>query len=395
MIRAKKNAIALTAFFIILVGIGEFTDWLPLGRIWKQNRQNVVQDCRVNVLTTPDLQKIEKKITSIDRYAYISQIGKSAFFRVEELDKKATFVKLTEPDFKFVAVTDLSTMRPFAFVDYKIEKGKLRILVNDKLANSLDLGSDKFTDQNILIKRTNSEKGTFIVRLQDKSDSVIYLADVNKPKLDFVKGLSNIEFCASDTAGVGLIVVDRKGNFSRVDIEKDVPTSRLICTYNSQIDDIKYSAKAEALLILDRAHLKLTILDAKTGVQRGILSMSKGDAVDVISGTEGGILDNDLIDLVTAQVVEELPGFCKKSIFAVDFTNKRLYYSSCELGKESQPKASGTYMSSYDLHDMKMETQVDLGEKSAGAEEKLKRQDEVKSIFLDHMNRLIVLTVPI
>lgn len=395
MIRAKKNAIALTAFFIILVGIGEFTDWLPLGRIWKQSQQNTVQDCRVNILSTPDLQKIDKKLTSIDRYALVKQVQKSPFYRVETLDKKATYYKLTEPDFQFVAISDLNTMKPFAMVDFGVEKGKLRIYVNDKLVNSLVLGSEKQSEERTRILRTSSDVGTFIVRMQDQADSVIYLADLNKPKLDFVKGLSDIQFCASDQAGSSLILLDKKGNFLRVDIEKNAPHVKPICTFIEQLDDIKYSAKAEAILIVDRSHLQLIILDAKTGVKRGVLPMAKGASISVISGTDGGLIDNELVDLVTGEKVEELPGFCKKSLFAVDFANKRLYYSSCELGKASQPKAPPTFMSSYDLHEMKMETQVDLGEKSKGAEEKLRRVDEVKSIFLDHMNRLILLTQPI
>ncbi len=395
MIRAKKNAIALTAFFIILVGIGEFTDWLPLGRLWKQSQVHTVQDCRVNLLTTPDLQKIGKKITSIDRYADFKQVSKSAFFRVGTLAKKWTFYKLSNPDYQFEPVSDLNMMRPFAFVEYSVDKGKLRINVNDKLVSSLSLGSEKYTSENAQIQRTSSELGTFVVRLQDKADSVGYLADLNKPKIEWMKGLSNLTFSASDKAGQSLIVVDKKGNFLRVDIEKNAVKVRPICTYKVEFDDIKYSAKAEALILIDRAHSQLTILDARTGVKRGSLPIAKGEQVSVISGTEGAILDNKLIDLVTCVIVEELPGFCKKSIFTVDFNNKRLYYSSCELGKESQPKAAPTFLSSYDLHEMKMEAQVDLGEKSAGAEEKLKREDEVKSIFLDHMNRLIVLTVPI
>lgn len=395
MIRAKKNAIALTAFFIILVGIGEFTDWLPLGRLWKQSQMHTVQDCRVNLLTTPDLQKIGKKITTIDRYADFKQVGKSAFFRVETLGKKWTFYKLSEPDFQFEPVSDLNLMRPFSYVEFNVDKGKLRIYVNDKLVSSLSLGSEKYTNENALIKRTSSELGTFVVRLQDKADSVGYLADLNKPKIEWLKGLSNLLFSASDKAGKSLIVVDKKGNFTRADIEKNVVKVKPICIYRDEFDDIKYSAKAEALILIDRLHSQLTILDANTGVKRGSLPIAKGEQVNVISGTEGAILDNKLIDLVTAVIVEELPGFCKESIFTVDFNNKRLYYSSCELGKERQPKAAATYLSSYDLHEMKMEAQVDLGEKSAGAEEKLKREDEVKSIFLDHMNRLIVLTVPI
>ncbi|MCW5822665.1 MAG: hypothetical protein KIT34_07655 [Cyanobacteria bacterium TGS_CYA1] len=395
MIRAKKNAIALTAFFIILVGIGEFTDWLPLGRVWKSKQQNAVQDCRVNILTTPDLQKVDKKITTIDRYANVEQVGKSAFFRVETLGKKTAFYKLTEPDYQFVQVADLVSMQPFALIEFKIEKGKLKISVNDKLATSLPLDWDKSTVENTLIQRTNSETAAFIVKMDDKSDSVAYLADLNKPRLELVKGLSDLQFCAGDNAGANLIAVDKKGNVFRVEIEKNLARVKPVCIYNDQIDDIKYSAKAEALLILDRTQLKLTVLDARTGIKRGILSFEKGDIVNVISGTEGGLVDNELIDLVTGQVVEELPGFCKKSIFAVDFANKRLYYSSCDLGSKNPAKAPPTYIASYDLHEMKMETQVDLGEKSAGAEEKLKREDEVKSIFLDHMNRLIILTVPI
>lgn len=395
MIRAKKNAIALTAFFIILVGIGEFTDWLPLGRIWKSRQQNAIQDCRVNILTTPDLQKIGKKMTTIDRYANVEQVGKSPFFRVQTLGKKTAFYKLTEPDYQFVQVTDLVTMQPFTLVDFIVEKGKLRISVNDKLATSLTLDWDKSTKENTLIQRTNSETAAFIVKIDDKNDSVAYLADFSKPKLELVKGLSEIQYCAGDKAGANLILVDKKGNIFRVDIEKNLARVKPVCVYNDQIDDIEYSARAEAILILDRSQLKLTILDAKTGVKRGVLPIDKGDTVNVISGTEGGLVDNELIDLVTGRVVEELPGFCKKSIFAVDFANKRLYYSSCDLGAKNQSKAPPTYVSSYDLHEMKMEMQVDLGEKSAGAEEKLKREDEVKSIFLDHMNRLIILTVPI
>jgi len=395
VIRAKKNAIALTAFFIILVGIGEFTDWLPLGRIWKQSQQNTIQDCRVNVLTTPDLLKIGKKITSIDRYADIKQVGKSAFFRVGTLAKKSAFYKLSDPNYQFEQVNDLNSMRPFALIEFIVDKNKLRINVNDKQSGSLSLGNEKFTDENTFVRRTSSVLGTFLVVHQDKDHGVAYLADLNKPELEWLEGLSNLTDSASDKAGPALIVVDKKGNFSRVDFEKKELKIKPICNYRDQIDDIKYSAKAEALIIIDRAHLQVTILDARSGAKRGSLPMDKGEQLSVISGTDGGLLDNKLIDLVTGQLVEELPGFCKKSIFTVDFINKRLYYSSCELGKESQPKAPPAYISSYDLHEMKMETQVDLGEKSSGAEEKLKREDEVKSMFLDQMNRLIVLTVPI
>lgn len=394
MIRAKKNAVALTAFFIILVGIGEFTDWLPLGRIWKNSKKSFVQDCRVNILSTPDLQKLSKKITDIDRYADFKQIAKSSYFRVGTLGKKSLYYKLNNTSLEFESITDLSLIKPYSFLEFLLEKGKLKILLNDKLFSAIPLGFEIEEKDKVDKHRLNSDSCLFLVRTQEAKGAVFFLPNINSTVLTAVEGMGIVAQSASDPLGSSLLLMGKDGLIRRLDAGPKGVNKSLVGTYSGRIDEVKYSAKAEALLVFDDSSDNLTVVDAKTGTRRGILPVKKGEDVRVLFGTEGAVIGDKLADLKTATIVEELEGFCPKSQFVIDFDNKKMYFSSCEESKD-KAKQNPSFVSSYDLHEMKLESQVDLGEKSAGEAEKLSRTDEVKSIFLDDFGRLIVLTVPI
>ncbi len=340
-------------------------------------------------------------MTTIDRYADFKQVQNSDYFRVGTLGKKSIYYKLQDSDFQFQELSDLSLMNPYVFPDFLVEKGKLKILFNDKAVSNISLGvrfqsSEKETDENVQIHQLNSGNFLILEKREKGEVKLLFLPGLNSQTIVIpIEGAVDVSFTASDSTGSTFLFIDKNGLIQRLDLINKNLKKTVVGSYKENIDDIKYSAKAEALIIVDRKKWSMSVIDAKSGALRGVLPLKKGEQINLLNGTQGALINNKLVDLVTAQVADQLEGFCPKSEYVIDFTNKKLYYSSCEAGKEDSPKANPTYLSGYDLHEMKLESQVNLGEKSVSETEKLTRTDEVKSLFLDNLGRLIVLTVPI
>lgn len=436
--RGRMSLAIIAVFFMFLVVAGEvlqFTDLLGVNGITRGD----VPKYRLHVLNVPTLEKVLIKPTTVNVTAVMDQLGTSDVFRAHDDSNHHAYFRMNQ-NFDFESIEPLSTgafpLSPDAPAHYGFEfqQGKTIIERNDKYFTELTFanggGDPKATEAAII----NYGRSAVTFVKKNLTDSCIYIQRLANPTAKVIPGLACVLEATGDPygqqffaltappkkkesdplmslVGVNFDRVEPDGNHRKVTFDVPIETSNTRL-YHSSLSTALAIVDADTLRIIDASDGKLRakyqLVDRKDakgspGTARGDEKNKqadkdgkKGDALDtipkfiIIPGVPAAIFGNKLIDLRSGEVVDTLDGYGKNSVFAVDFINKKLYYSTCEDDDEQRPTMN---VAIYDLHEVKLDFQVTLAGRIMVADEAIERDDGIINLFLRN-GKLIALSGP-
>ncbi|MCA9803699.1 MAG: hypothetical protein KC777_17125 [Cyanobacteria bacterium HKST-UBA02] len=365
---------------------------------------------RIHILSTPVLDKLENKLTSLNSTVDIEQLSGSDYFYVDGGHGHHAYFKLTAGhDFERAGKMAGSSnehveLPPDMPVDIRLgdEDGKPVLLKNDSPLLELPESS-----KNGKFAVFNKEKSALVA-----SESSIHLiADLDKPSLKTIDCRDKIVDLSVDREGARIFVLVKKADNAGKKSEQGRRTLKVIDLESNpdKIEDLKipvsfhsrifYNHASLALLILDKE--KIRILDAQDGSVRLIRNFTKEPPLEeqdvvVLSGVPAAILKEAVVDLrPPCEEVGTLIGFGSQSRYVIDFRNKRFYYSGqIERDQKDQKEDAAMSIASYDLNKLTLEKQVKLAGRSASEESTRPRLDFVKAMFLDKDGNLVALSAP-
>lgn len=370
---------------------------------------------RIHILSTPILDKLENKLTTLNSSVDIEQLSGSDYFYVDGGHGHHAYFKLTPGhDFERAGKMagdskDRVELPPEMPVDVRLGdiEGKTVLLKNDSLL--VDLPADCTTGKLAVFNKNKSA-------LLASESSIHLIADLDKPSLETIDCRDKIVDLAVDREGTRIFVLVKKADDADKKSEQGRRTLKVIDmeTKPDSIEDLKipvsfhsrifYNHASLALLILDRE--KIRILDARDGSVRLIRNFSKEPPLEekdvvVLSGVPAAILKEAILDLrPPCEEVGTLIGFGSQSRYVIDFRNKRFYYSGhperdqLRKGQRDQQEDAAMSIASYDLNKLALEKQVKLAGRSASEESTRARLDFVKAMFLDRDGNLVALSAP-
>lgn len=366
---------------------------------------------RIHILSTPVLDKLENKLTTLNSAVDIEQLSGSDYFFVDGGHGHHAYFRLTAGhDFeragKMAGGSNEHVELPEDMpVDVRLgdEDGKPVLLEKD--SPLIDLPAESKAGRLAVFNKGKSA-------LLAGESSIHLIADLDKPSLETIDCRDKIVDLAVDREGSRLFVLVKKADDAGKKSEQGRRTLKVIDLESpdpDKLEDLKipvsfhsrifYNHAALALLILDEE--KIRILDAQDGSVRLIRNFSKEPPLEekdvvVLSGVPAAILKEAIIDLrPPCEEVGTLIGFGSQSRYVIDFRNKRFYYSGqSENNQKDQKDDASMSIASYDLNKLTLEKQVKLAGRSASEESTRARLDFVKALFLDRDGNLVALSAP-
>jgi hypothetical protein len=448
-----KTRVTMAAVAMFFAGIILFGEMSLIAELIPSNglTRTDVGKYRVDIFETPSLQRVANKMSTLNCTANLEQLGWSKNFRAsDEHDHYAYFKLKEETDFEKVE-PQKSGILPGESSDtpshFSLQKrdGKIFVLKNDVEIGALtgiasgDMENWDFIKCPPLI--FNYGKSAVIYRTGKTTlaaPGCAYIEDLNKPVATPVTNFQDLETGAADRFGKQFFALSHDtipqtapqemklvgANFDgRTPVVATFPTSVV------QKTALFHCAPAATLALIDTD--KIRIVDARNGEaiavhfhrdlfspfklaaqnrnaeQRGEKTESAQEALkyprfDILPGVPAALFGGKLIDMRNGNIVDTLHHFEPDGVFAVDHTNKKMYYSTNDFAGAK----SATYMSlnAYDLDRVSFEKQVVLGPqsyekvKAKGAEKEtivdVQRLDSIRKILLLEDGKLAVLTAP-
>lgn len=406
--RAKAGIVFATLFFLALILFGEIA---PLGDFMPTNgiTRTGVDKYRIHILSTPGLDKVLSKETDLNVTAKVENFrSDSRLCRLNGGYDFYSYRKLT-PEWEFVEEEPEQNWAPLQYSLTTNEEKKELLLSKNNLEGKVISGNST-----ALLEKAKSlsviplkvDKYLLIFEGEKPMESAYFIRDPEKPELEevnfktpveelyFDKEGSRVFARTRDNEGTGINTSTYPYRISAIDLEEKPLALKALNLPLSKEATVSYNAKADALSILDPE--KLRIVEASSGQVRKILYIDKllkekepTTNMVSISGVPALFLNDKLIDLRDGSIVDSLPGFSRKSIRVVDFKNKYLYYSP--TNKEGETSMD---IAIYDLHNLSLEKQIQLGTKNSIEAERKERQDSLKYLFIDDQGYLIALSAP-
>ena len=414
--RAKAGIILATLFFLGLILFGELAplgDFLPVNGITREG----VEKYRIHVLSTPGLDKVLSKETSLNVTARIDGFkadknlfrldGGYDFFAYSRLNAEWDFED-AEPKPGAKGIHYSVVKKAKGEKDGK-SKNEWVLKKNDIEVGTIDGASSESFDAEKPPSVTPLFNGKFLLLTSGdepvRTKSVI--KDPDDPALTPLHFGGEVENIYTDREGAKIFAKVKESEGTGINTSTFSYALRYV-DLDSQIEPksfdipltkaakVCYNAKANAIAVLDPE--KLRILDAGSGRPREIIypeklfkKKRKELPLDMVSltGVPALLLNDTLIDLRDGSIVDSLPGFTAKSLYVVDFKNKTLYYSPMDKDGENTMN-----IAIYDLHNLSLEKQIQLGTKNSLEAERKERQDNLRYLFIDSKGFLIALSAP-
>ncbi len=457
-ITRTRLSIAIAALlFLALVLIGEFT---PLGDLIPANgiTRTDVAKYRTHVLSTPALEKIENKISTLNVTATLEQLGNSNVFRAHDEHGHCAYFRLNNQfDFEEIKTQakgelpapDANTPSYYAV---KPSNNGVAILKNDAEIAAIskqeidqafaqaasgdnDQGDKRleFDSNDCQTFIINYGKSAVVYSKGKNGPSCFFIADLSQPKVAAVPQLRNIVRASADRYGKQFFVLTDPSGGSQssttlkligVNFDSQKPGIAKFDIPASMDTRLFHCAPAGSLALVDKE--KLSVIDSSKGRSLAVHyfrdliasasqkqgnpagttgggsengpggtssfgTTSDGAGPIILPGVPAAIFGGDLIDMRSGEIVDNLYGFSSSSVFAVDYNNKKMYYSAQQTGSKDAALMS---VNVYDLHEVNFQFQVTLGSRSIVKDEALERHDYIKQLFVSQDGKLIALSAP-
>lgn len=349
-----------------------------------------------------------------------------------------------------------------SYYSFKNMEGKIVVLRNDVETAHLALDGlveDQKTSFKLLNENApniiNYGKSAVIFEIGRAEPSCLYIADLERPKLAQIQEIKNIKEGAADYYGKQFFAFTKWSKNADPAERYEDPNEELqngppsedevrisganfdvkppvVAQFKTPVEmktHIFYCAPAKALVLIDRE--KIRLLDSNHGEPIAILyhkDLFKGfenpqdqpensflkdenglsiesvrlPKFSILPGVPAAIFGDNLIDLRSGERVDQLFGFTPKSVFAVDHTNKKLYYTTSKAstatggnsGNLSTNDRALMCINVYDLHEVEFQFQITLGSRSIVEDEAVERNDYIKQLFISQDGKLIALSAP-
>ncbi len=402
---SKTRAYAAIAalFFLSIILLAEFS---PLADLLAGNEitRSGVQKYRIHILAPPELTKVASKLTTVNQTVKLDKLAGTNSFRLDGGQGYYSYCKL-DSNWEFGEIAsqkDRDAVVEGAFYSLVQESNnKPAIHLNDRRLRALEISAP---DGSARLFVLNGNRSGLVTTGAGKSFKIYYIADIKKSparRIDFKDQVRAIYYDENAARFYARTVsADNKDSTA---INTSVYPQRLkyidparsweIKSLDIPIQDdaqVAYISNGEALCVLDRE--KLRVFGADDGRVREIIYLKDHfkagendgrDSLVALPMVPAVLLNDVLVDVRDGSIVDTLPGFTEKSLYAVDYGNKNLYYA---------PASKTMEITIYDLHNLALKTSIRLGTKNSDGTDREEREDTLKYLFMMENGYLIGLS---
>lgn len=402
---SKTRAYAAIAalFFLSIILLAEFS---PLADLLAGNEitRSGVQKYRIHILAPPELTKVASKLTTVNQTVKLDKLAGTNCFRLDGGQGYYSYCKL-DSNWEFGEIAsqkERDAVVEGAFYSLAQEsKNKPAIHLNDRHLRTLEISAP---DGSARLFVLNGNRSGLVTTGAGKSFKIYYIADLKKSparRIDFEDQVRAIYY--DENAARFYARTVSADNEDSTAINTSVYPQRLryidparsweIKSLDIPIQDdaqVAYLSKGEALCVLDRE--KLRVFGADNGQVREIIYLkdhfktakkNRRDSLVALPMVPAVLLNDVLVDVRDGSIVDTLPGFTEKSLYAVDYGNKNLYYA---------PASKTMEITIYDLHNLALKTSIRLGTKNSDGTDREEREDNLKYLFMLENGYLIGLS---
>lgn len=319
--------IATAIFFALLL----FTELSPIGDFLTKDgiTRDDVAKYRIHILSTPELNKVNSKDTSLNITAELNQLGNSNYFRASGGDDFFAYFKLGNKwDFDKLEPHQLkqqyNQLKPIYSLKYL--DGTLFLQKLDQNFRAIELRDSKIDNPKITV--FNNNKSAILTWVNDNTQVISLLKDITSSPLEYLNFQGYVEDLVLDKFGKRVYAItleDKSSNnasISYVEASNSSVEPAKLDTVLSNVSKVGYSSLANTICILDKTRLR--ILNAQTGASKNILYLknlfSNSDKIKdgtklnfkVLDKVPAAFLEDHLIDLRDGFIVDILPGLSEK-----------------------------------------------------------------------------------
>lgn len=419
LISRSRVGLAVAALvFLVIILVGEFT---PIGQLLQFGSNKL----RIHILSTPILDKMKTEQTVIDVSDRVQQIPYSNLLRVDNRGRHTYYVMSDKWELHEVVPEANGEMPPegrtlvpyisFSETTDHVDELRYDVVIGPLTGFTVGAGTDFDFEHNppLIINYGNSavlyRRGKTRVPIPD----LAYVADFNQKVAVVVPEVGNIEKVAADRFGKQFFAITSDSDTDElrlVGVNFDAPKP-IVVNFETPVNkdtQLYHCGPAAAVVLLDQE--KLRIIGATDG--KVIATHYHKDFLrnlnvknspfksweeeippfQIVPGVPAAIFADKLIDLRDGELADTLYDFGPKSVIAVDFNNKKLYYSTFDQGGRKMD----TYMSInvFDLHEVVFQNQITLGTRNLVEDDALEREDNIEQLFLGQFNQLVALSAP-
>lgn len=390
--KTKLGIVIASAIFLALILLGELS---PIGSFFPKNdiTKEGIEKYQIQVLELPSLKRVASQKTSLNGVLALRQLGITNYFRVNDDYKNFSYFKLSKDwDFERLETLELQHLskRLPPYYSLSMIEGTLTLLRLDQPFRSIGLSQDSVKSPKIIV--FNNHQSAIMSWLNGKEAVLGLLKDISKSTLEYPEFKNPVARIIIDKYGTRAYATtfgdkeSKAGKICYIDVQSDSKEAIELDTTISRESEVAYSAKANTICILDDSRLR--ILNANNGkVVKIIYLEDKKDALnerttffEILDNVPAAFLNQKLLDLRDGSVVDILPGFSKDTVYAIDYKNKNLYFTT-----STGPDSSSKKIATYDLHNLRLTQEIELGN------EKSSNKQSVKFLFLTKTNKLACL----
>ncbi len=417
--RGRLGIAVAAVIFLLIVIVGELT---PLGQLLNP----LTEKLRIHVLSTPNLDKLKTQQTVLDVSDRVQQIPNSNVLRVDNRTGQHHYFVINDKwDLREIAPNASGDMPPegvtavpyitFQEASDHVDLLKFDVVTGPLTGFTVGARTDFDFEKNppLIINYGNSavlyRRGKTHVPIPD----LAYVPDFNQKVAIVVPEISDIEKVAADRFGKQFFAITSDADTDElrlVGVNFDAPKP-LVVTFDTPVNkdtQLFHCGPAATLVLIDQE--KLRIVSARDGkaiathYHKDFLHNLNGKnspfksweeelpPFQIVPGVPAAIFADKLIDLRDGELADTLYDFGPKSVIAVDFNNKKLYYSTFDQGGRKMD----SYMSInvFDLHEVVFQYQITLGTRNLVEDDALEREDNIEQMFLGQFNQLVALSAP-